>query len=144
MYSRCGDIVNKFYKSQGRGKTPDNYQKVDRIPRGKQNPTPIGQFTETGEKPTLIGTITVGDTTNCATKPETTKNCKNIKPKRLFKNKPPNGTDIHKDSSKESRNKTPGRSIKTDRLPRIEVNPTPNGPVTVAGVKPTLIGSHKG
>ena len=85
MYSRCGNIVKKNYKSQGRSKTPDNYQEVDRMPRGKQNPTPIGPFTETGEKPTLSGTITVGDTTNCATKPETPKNCKKNKTKKTFK-----------------------------------------------------------
>ena len=151
MNSRCGSIVKKFFNSQSRSKTSDKHQKVDRVPRGKLNPTPIGPVTITGEKPTVIGTITVVDTTNCATKPETPKNFTKIRPKRLFKTNPPKKSDTNKDSSKErnniklsntkSRNKTPGKHLKIDRSPIAKINPTPIGPVTVTGEKPTLIGT---
>ena len=58
MHSRCEDIVKKFYKSQGRGKTHDNYQKRDKNPRRKLNPTLNGLVTEPGKNPSLSGHVT--------------------------------------------------------------------------------------
>ena len=36
MHIRCKDIVKKFYKSQSRGKTHDNYKKMIKFPEGNK------------------------------------------------------------------------------------------------------------